>query len=659
MLLERRLRSEDKVFFTRFGDNDIYMISGTDNLGRPLGSRRYGGNRTRWSITLQEELRDCLAIRHPNFLKAVSLSWDHEPGMKAGVLAPFECSQALREKVRTVTTEIEFLLPVLFQYLFCFQPEEFRRFIDEHIRPASTLFVGSAPRSLVENVIGTIDYYVNVPATSAYDSIEKWYPQVDSIVRSGEVQMIIPNAGQATRVLNKRLWSIPNNFHSIDMGSVFDAYALRCSRTWIKKSIPRIHELYTTDSACAESPRIYTHIAYAEANTKNLGSAYNEFMELLRDDDWACFLDHDAMFTTRDWYHQLVRIVVKYPNAGMFTAKTNRVHNKAQLFGGKTSDDHDMRNHRKIGRQLACEYYDKVTPLSRRQAVSGVLMLISKRAWKQCRFIDGFLGVDNQMHRDLLDAGMQVYVMEGVYVYHWYRGDGDCSHLISNKKFKKNHLGEQNVAGITTLGGHEENGLNRDKIINLLVSHFGYKEYLEIGFDNPNRNFNRIRCIIKTSVDNKKASQPTHRMSSDQFFVSIPAEKSFDLIFIDGLHEYEQVLRDVKNSLALLNSGGAILLHDCNPPTAWHQRSYQEYQAKRGHWNGTVWQAFVDLRSTREDLEMFVVDTDWGVGLIRRGTQKLLQIPDVMDYEVFAKNREEALNLISCEAFFAWLTAVK
>ena len=55
---------------------------------------------------------------------------------------------------------------------------------------------------------------------------------------------------------------------------------------------------------------IYTHIPYADSeHPKDLGWAYNNFMNNLGDDDWACFLDHDAMFTVSDWYPRLERII--------------------------------------------------------------------------------------------------------------------------------------------------------------------------------------------------------------------------------------------------------------------------------------------------------------------------------------------------------------
>ena len=48
---------------------------------------------------------------------------------------------------------------------------------------------------------------------------------------------------------------------------------------------------------------------------------------------------------------------------------------------------------------------------------------------------------------------------------------------------------------------------------------------------------------------------------------------------------------------------------------------------------------------------MFVVDTDWGVGVITKGWQILFPKTDVLDYKLLDENRAELLNLISPEKF--------
>lgn len=181
-------------------------------------------------------------------------------------------------------------------------------------------------------------------------------------------------------------------------------------------------------------PKIHTYIAYAQTGDKNLGAEYNKICSMVPEDDWICFLDHDAMFTTKYWYKQLTDIVEKHPEVGMFTAMTNRVYNKVQLYRGRINDDHNIHFHRKVGNALYDSYYDVVQPLSRQELLSGVLMLIKKSVWSKHKFEEGFLGVDNRIHSDLLDANYPVMLMKGVYVYHWYRGDGDKSHLSGTKQ---------------------------------------------------------------------------------------------------------------------------------------------------------------------------------------------------------------------------------
>jgi GT2 family glycosyltransferase len=172
-------------------------------------------------------------------------------------------------------------------------------------------------------------------------------------------------------------------------------------------------------------PCIFTAIAYDEG--MNLGAAYNRFMDLVPEQAWACFLDHDAMFTTVDWYSLLADAIVANPKAGLFTAMTNRIGNPVQLSERPT---HDIRIHRPHGRKLKEKFAHTAIDVSHRQPISGVLMCISKQAWEKAgHFHDGFFGVDNQIHLDVVRAGYQVLLLKGLYVYHWYRADGEKDHL--------------------------------------------------------------------------------------------------------------------------------------------------------------------------------------------------------------------------------------
>ena len=90
--------------------------------------------------------------------------------------------------------------------------------------------------------------------------------------------------------------------------------------------------------------------------------------------------------------------------------------------------------------------------------------------------------------------------------------------------------------------------------------------------------------------------------------------RKFDLIFIDGLHEAEQVLRDVDNALEALNPNGIILVHDAKPLFA--DEATFPMPKDIVFWNGTVWKAIAYLR-TKPHFDVATADFDWGIAVIK------------------------------------------
>jgi hypothetical protein len=197
----------------------------------------------------------------------------------------------------------------------------------------------------------------------------------------------------------------------------------------------------------------------------------------------------------------------------------------------------------------------------------------------------------------------------------------------------------------------------RYDIINYLIEKNDYKRYLEIGVEGGDA-LRRIKCELKHGVD-PASKNATHHVPSDTFFEDLPQTEKYDIIFIDGLHVEDQVDRDIVNSLNHLSPNGIIVVHDCNPPSEWHQRPYEEAK-KNGcrQWNGTVWRSMVKVRATRPDLEVKTVNTDWGCGLIRPSKnppeEVMPNVPegDALTYDWLAENRSKALNLIEPRTFY-------
>lgn len=160
------------------------------------------------------------------------------------------------------------------------------------------------------------------------------------------------------------------------------------------------------------------------ASDRNLGAAYNAAMAAVPDDGWACFLDHDMMLTTREWYRQLEEAITFRPNAGAFVAVTNRIGAFWQRAQETDVNNHDVAYHRAIGHQRLQQR--TLLDVTRTQGFGGVLFCLSKRSWQEVGgFVDGLLCVDHRMHFALRDAGKRIYLLESLYVYHWRRAFGD------------------------------------------------------------------------------------------------------------------------------------------------------------------------------------------------------------------------------------------
>eukprot|EP01047_Picozoa_sp_COSAG01_P102185 COSAG01_NODE_31809_length_591_cov_0.727642_1_plen_182_part_01 len=175
--------------------------------------------------------------------------------------------------------------------------------------------------------------------------------------------------------------------------------------------------------------------------------------------------------------------------------------------------------------------------------------------------------------------------------------------------------------------------MKRYDFINALIKKNKYNTYLEIGV-RDNRCFDKIKIKDKSGVDPMKDEWEKnmradwdhekvfvkYRMTSDEYFAN--HTDKYDIIFIDGLHENEQVYRDIQNSLKVLNPNGSIIMHDCLP----EKEEHQIVPRKSNYWNGDVWKAFVRVRNERTDVEMSVIDTDCGLGFIQF---KDLKIPAI------------------------------
>ena len=145
------------------------------------------------------------------------------------------------------------------------------------------------------------------------------------------------------------------------------------------------------------------------------------------------------------------------------------------------------------------------------------------------------------------------------------------------------------------------------------INHFrkviNAENYLEVGVLSG-LTFSKIEVKNKTAVDPKFSCDPKtlggyfFETTSNEYFETLDKNVKFDLIYLDGLHTFEQTLLDLLNSMQFLSPKGLIIVDDVYPSDYLaslpnHQLAL-ELKARNGdadrNWMGDVYRTIAFAR---------------------------------------------------------------
>jgi tetratricopeptide (TPR) repeat protein len=154
---------------------------------------------------------------------------------------------------------------------------------------------------------------------------------------------------------------------------------------------------------------------------------------------------------------------------------------------------------------------------------------------------------------------------------------------------------------------------------------FKPRSYLEIGVDQGASITLANPPTVAVGIDPEPRLQKAPKtvskifpLRSDDYFAGRDVRRdmeadTIDLAFIDGLHTFDQVLRDFINIEKFAGKETIVLVHDClavDALTAARERKTQ-------FWTGDVWKFIPILRENRPDLKVFTIATPpSGLGVV-------------------------------------------
>lgn len=187
-------------------------------------------------------------------------------------------------------------------------------------------------------------------------------------------------------------------------------------------------------------------------------------------------------------------------------------------------------------------------------------------------------------------------------------------------------------------GPHPRPKVRRFQVMQRLVNLYDAPRYLEIGVCHG-KTFDQVPAARKVAVDpafrfDHVAMDAAHPeatyvpVPSDDYFAShADLADEFDVIYLDGLHVYDQTLRDLLNALQHLQPRGVIVIDDTRPPTAVaamrdHLESYRErvrIGETSSEWMGDVYKVVFFIQAFCPFLRYATIANNHGQTVVWRG----------------------------------------
>lgn len=225
------IKNNRKLFFVRFGDGEFVTLMKQNH-------RNYNYN-----PGLEYELQKSFKINDENYLIACPINYPYDEFHASGIYKNFSWQDKMISVMHdnNLRRDIVFENPCIFQCMAVFKPKKLKIFLDKEIRPLKKMFIGSTRKEVAEKLYGKIDFYIEIPAKHAYETIGEWWPKIEE--NADKVELIIPSAGSSSNAIALRLWNKGIDCKVIDFGSIVDAVEYNVSRTWIRLQGHKVNKL--------------------------------------------------------------------------------------------------------------------------------------------------------------------------------------------------------------------------------------------------------------------------------------------------------------------------------------------------------------------------------------------------------------------------------
>lgn len=224
--IENTIANQKKGAYLRFGDGDIYLMLGKDELLNKAN--------VQLSKDLKRAMKSTIGTLHKGI--PIHSEWyGYEPGMTLGMhlVTNQEASKYLKATYKLLQTNTIYT-PVALHYTAVFQPEICASFL-KFLKKQQPVFVGNenvAPH-LIEKLFGA--EHIKTPAVNSYQEFHRIEKELVQTLqnRNKDFDVVVVAMGCPGRALQQRILEKGFNVYLFDFGSLLDAFNNDNSRDWI------------------------------------------------------------------------------------------------------------------------------------------------------------------------------------------------------------------------------------------------------------------------------------------------------------------------------------------------------------------------------------------------------------------------------------------
>jgi hypothetical protein len=197
---------------------------------------------------------------------------------------------------------------------------------------------------------------------------------------------------------------------------------------------------------------------------------------------------------------------------------------------------------------------------------------------------------------------------------------------------------------------HGADSVARHVVVQGILDLFEQPSYLEIGVF-KGVTFNRLKAARKVGVDPKfafdfspiaaaDASIEFWQVTSDCYFGTVAdPSRLFDVVYLDGLHTFEQTLRDLLNAMSLIKSDGVIVIDDVFPSSYVASlpslEAFKQVRIASGvqsrDWMGDVYRLIFFISSFCQQYDHRTINDNHGQLVLWRGARAEVEALRVAD----------------------------